>query len=68
MRNSSSCDDISNVMEMLANIKINLGEGDTLSTTFAGKVTARDVDRWFDVESDGGVRDELISDIVDETE
>ncbi len=33
MRNSSRNDDVRNVMEMLANLKISLGEGDTLRTT-----------------------------------
>ncbi len=57
-----------NVTEMLDNLKINLGEGDTLRTTFYEKVTASDVDRWFDVESDDRVRDALISGIVNEIE
>ncbi len=57
-----------NVMEMFANLKINLGEGDNLRSRFDEMVTASDVDRWFDVESDDGLGDALISDSVDEIE
>ncbi len=36
--------DVCNLMEMLANLKINLGDGDTPGTTFDENVTASDVD------------------------
>ncbi len=39
-----------------------------MRTTFGEKVMASDVDRCFDVDSDGGVRDALISYMVDEVE
>ncbi len=68
MRNPSTEDDVRNAMKMVANLKINLGEGGTLRTTFDEKVTASDANRWLDVESDDGVRDALISDIVDDIE
>ncbi len=66
MRNSFRDGDVRNVMEMLANLKINLGEGDTLRTLFDEKVTATDVNKQFDVEKDDGVRKSHISDILDE--
>ncbi len=68
MRYSSRDDDVRNDMEMLANLEINLGRGDTLRTIFDEKVMATDVDRWLDVENHDGVRDKLISDILDKIE
>ncbi len=64
MRSFYRDDDVRNVMEMLANPKINLGEGDTLRTNFDEKVTGSDVDWWFDFGRDDCVRDALISDIT----
>ncbi len=56
--------EVRNVMEMLANLKLNIGEEDSLRTSVDEKVTASDVEQWFDVENDGDVRDAIVSDIV----
>ncbi len=55
-----------NVMEMLANLRLNLGEDDPLRTSVDEKVTASDVEQWFDVGNDDDVRDAVVADIVDE--
>ncbi len=70
-----------NSREIWANAQIFQGRGraqrngdgrssksDTLGSTFDEKVTASDVDRWFEVENDDGVRAASISYIVDEIE
>ncbi len=74
MRNSSKDDEVRNVMEMLANLRLNLGEDDSLRNSVDDKVTASDVEplfdveQWFDVENDDDVRDAVVADIVDEME
>ncbi len=68
MRNSSKDDEVRNVMEMLANLRLNLGEDDSLRNSVDGKVTASDVEQWFDIENDDDVRDAVVADIVDEIE
>ncbi len=45
-------DEVRNVMEMLANLRLNLGEDDSLRNSVDDKVTASDVEQWFDVEND----------------
>ncbi len=45
MRNSSKDDELRNVMEMLANLKLNLGEDDSLRNSVDDKVTASDVEQ-----------------------
>ncbi len=60
MRNSS--------MEMLANLRLDLGEDDSLRNSVDDKVTASDVEQWFDVENDDDVHDAVVADIVDEME
>ncbi len=44
-------------MEMLANLRLNLGEDDSLRNSVDDKVKAIDVEEWFDVENDDDVRD-----------
>ncbi len=66
MRNSSKDDEVRNVMEMLANLRLNVGEDDSLRNSVDDKVTASDVEQWFDVENDDDVRDAVVADIVDE--
>ncbi len=55
-----------NIMEMLANLKLHLGEDHSLRTSVDVKVTASDVEQWFDVGNDDDVRDAVVADIVDE--
>ncbi len=57
MRNSSKDDEARNVMEMLANLRLNLGDDDSLRNSVDDKVKASDVEQWFDVENDDDVRD-----------
>ncbi len=68
MRNSSKDDEVRNVMEMLANLRLNLGEDDSLRNSVDDKVTASDVEQWFDVENDDDVRDAVVADFDDEME
>ncbi len=51
-----------NVMEMLANLRLNLGEDDSLRNSVDDKVTTSDVEQWFDVEKDDDVRDAVVAD------
>ncbi len=41
MRNSSMDDEVRNVMEMLVNLRLNLGEDDSLRNSVDDKVTAK---------------------------
>ncbi len=41
-------DEARNVMEMLANLRLNLGEDDSLRNSVDDKVKASDVERWFE--------------------
>ncbi len=52
MRKSSEDDEVRSVMEMLANLRLNLGEDDSLRNSVDEKVTASDVEQWFDFEND----------------
>ncbi len=51
-----------NVMEMLPNLRLNLGEDDSLRNSVDDKVKASDVKQWFDVENDDDVRDAVVAD------
>ncbi len=68
MRNSPKDDEVRNVIEILANLRLNLGEGDSLRTSVDEKVTASDVGQWFNTENDDDVRDVVVVDIVNEME
>ncbi len=68
MCNSSKDNEVRNVMEMLASLKLNIGEEDSLRTSVDEKVTASDVEQRFDIENDGDVRNAIVSDIVSEME
>ncbi len=48
MCNSSNDNEVRNVMEMLANLKLNIGEEDSLRTSVDEKVTASEVKQWFE--------------------
>ncbi len=66
MRNSSKDDEARNAMEMLANLRLTLGEDDSLRNSVDDKVKASDVEQWFDVENDDDVRDAVVRDFDDE--
>ncbi len=49
-------------MENARNLRLNLSEDDSLRNSVADKVTASDVEQWFDVENDDDVRDAVVAD------
>ncbi len=60
MRKSSKEDEVRKVMEMLANLKLNLSENSSLRASVNEIVSASDVKQWFDVENNDNVREASI--------
>ncbi len=65
---SSKNNEVCNVMEIRDNLKLNIGEEESLRTFVDEKVTASDVEQLFDVENDSDERDAIVSDIIREME
>ncbi len=53
---------VRNVIKMLANLKLNLGEDYSLRNSVDDKMTASGVEQLFDVENDDDVRDTVVAD------
>lgn len=65
MRNSSRDEDTQVFCNMLAKLRITVEEDDGLHNEVCSELSADDVEKWFDVESDRNVVEALRSDIAE---